>query len=260
MNLSAISKDTFFGKLLRTPLRLIPRSAVLPILQGPLRGKKWVAGSSTHGCWVGSFEYEKQQAFRRVVKPGHVVYDLGANVGFYSLLASVLVGDRGTVISFEPLPANLTLLRRHLQMNRIRNCTVLEAAASDTDGRARFDPSPQPDTAHLSEYGQVSVRTVRLDTLVDSREILPPNVMKIDIEGAELQALRGAAQTIEAHHPAILLATHDPTVHQACLQFLLDHRYRLESLTVDPVDSTAELLACREADQLSQEPDPRKEV
>jgi Methyltransferase FkbM domain len=128
-------------------------------------------------------------------------------------------------------------------MNRIRNCTVLEAAASDADGRARFEPSPQPTTAHLSDYGPATVRTVRIDSLVHSGEVPPPNVMKIDIEGAELQALRGAAQTMQAHHPAILLATHDPAVHQACLQFLRDHAYCLESLTPYPVESTAELLA-----------------
>jgi FkbM family methyltransferase len=228
MNLSGILKDTFFGKLLRSALKLIPPPALVPIRQGPLRGKKWIAGSSTHGCWVGSFEYQKQQAFRHVAALGDVVYDLGANVGFYSLLASVLVGRKG---------------KRHVEMNRLRNCTIVEAAAAATDRYARFDPSPHPSTAHLSEDGQNTVRTVRVDTLLESGEIRPPNVLKIDVEGAELRALRGSLRTIEAHRPTILLATHGPVMHQSCLQFLGHRGYRLASLTPHRVESTAELIA-----------------
>src|SRR5579862_7724955 len=106
-NLSGISRKSWLGKLLRAPLRLIPRSAVLPILQGPLRGKKWVVGSGNHGCWLGSYEHDKQSLFQKTVRTGDIVYDVGANAGFYSLLASVLVGEKGQVYAFEPLPANL---------------------------------------------------------------------------------------------------------------------------------------------------------
>jgi protein-L-isoaspartate O-methyltransferase len=139
-NLSSISNETLIGKLLRAPLRLIPPSTVVPILQGALRGKKWTVGSATHGCWLGSYEYRKQKALRREMKTGQVVYDIGANVGFYSLLASVIVGETGHVYSFEPFPENLRELRKHLEMNRIRNCTVIDAAVSSADGEAIFDP------------------------------------------------------------------------------------------------------------------------
>src|SRR5580765_1322501 len=102
-NLSGISRETLIGKLLRAPLRLLPRTAAVPILQGPLRGKKWIVGSGTHGCWLGSYEYDKQKLFQKTVRSGDVVYDVGANAGFYSLLASLLVGEKGHVYSFEPL-------------------------------------------------------------------------------------------------------------------------------------------------------------
>jgi FkbM family methyltransferase len=243
MNLSGISNRTLFGRLIRSPLRLIPRSAIVPILQGPLRGKKWIAGSSTHGCWIGSFEHEKQLAFRRAVSRGNVVYDLGANVGFYTLLASVLVGNAGHVYSFEPLAANAAILRRHLEMNRILNCTVLQAAVTGDDGVARFDPSSSGDLAHLSETGAETVSTVALDSLLATGKIRAPRVMKIDVEGAELHALRGAARLIEAHRPVILLATHGPEVHRSCLSFLRDRAYALEPLTAEPVEISAEILA-----------------
>jgi FkbM family methyltransferase len=243
MNLSGISNRTLFGRLIRSPLKLIPRSAVVPILQGPLRGKKWIAGSSTHGCWVGSFEYEKQLAFRRAVSRGDVVYDLGAHVGFYTLLASVLAGEAGHVYSFEPLAANAAILRRHLEMNRIRNCTVFQEAVAASDGTARFDPSSSGDLAHLSETGTETVKTVALDSLFAVGQLRAPRVVKIDVEGAELEALRGAVRLMEAHRPVILLATHGAEVHAGCVKLLCDRGYRLESLTVDPMEISAEILA-----------------
>src|ERR1035438_590714 len=91
INFSGISGRTFIGKALRFPLSLIPCGTQMPILQGPLYGKRWIVGSSNHGCWLGSYEYPKQKAISAAIKRGDVVYDLGANVGFYSLLASVLV-------------------------------------------------------------------------------------------------------------------------------------------------------------------------
>ena len=243
MNFSGISNQSLIGKLLRAPFRLIPRSTVLPILQGPLRGKKWIVGSSTLGCWLGSYEYEKAAAFAKAISPGDVVYDVGANAGFYTLLASILCGDAGHVYSFEPLPQNLEFLRRHLAMNKIANSTVIEAAVTDHDGREAFDASSASTTAHLSPRGELMVRTVRLDSLVTQGEILAPKILKIDIEGAELSALEGCAQTIRTCHPAIFLATHGAEVHRACLDFLARHDYHLESLTHENAESSAELLA-----------------
>jgi hypothetical protein len=60
INLSGISNNSVVEKLLRFPLRLIPSNMVLPILQGRLKGKKWIVGLSNHGCWLGSYKYEKQ--------------------------------------------------------------------------------------------------------------------------------------------------------------------------------------------------------
>src|ERR1043165_45133 len=102
VNFSGLSRGSFVGRIARLPLSLIPAGARMPILQGPLRGKRWVAGSHVHGGWRGSYEFEKQQMFISAIKPGAVVYDIGANVGFYTLLASRLAGPQGRVYAFEP--------------------------------------------------------------------------------------------------------------------------------------------------------------
>ena len=112
INISKINNATVAGKLIRLPLKLIPAKSIVPILQGELKGYKWIKGSSINGCWLGSYEFEKQVLFGNVIKRGMVVYDIGANVGFYTLLASKLAGDTGRVYSFEPFPGNIEYLKK----------------------------------------------------------------------------------------------------------------------------------------------------
>lgn len=242
MNLSGISNDSLIGRALRSPFRLIPASAAMPILQGPLRGGRWIVGAATHGCWLGSYEFETQRAFARLVRAGDVVYDLGANVGFYTLLAARLTGHEGEVYSFEPLPRNLAYLRKHVGMNRLRNSFVIDAAVADFEGKTKFESSELPATAHLSESGDVAVRVIRLDSMVERGEIRPPNVMKIDVECSEVKALHGAVETLGKYRPRILLATHNRELHSECVEFLERLGYRVE-LLADLSLSGTELVA-----------------
>jgi FkbM family methyltransferase len=243
VNISAISDHSYFGKALRLPLRLIPEAAVVPVLQGPLRGKRWRVGSSNHGCWLGSYEYEKQRVLQRSIKPGDVVYDIGANVGFYTLLASTLVAEHGRVYAFEPLPSNLEDLRNHLKLNRIRNSTVIEAAVSSRDGEAYFDPSMNRSQGRLSSTGTIVVRTVMLDSWLRQNSFRPPSLMKIDIEGAEAECLRGAEHTIRTSRPIILLATHNHDLHAACIEMLSDWKYDLRPLDAPIITNASEIVA-----------------
>ena len=250
-NLSGISRETFIGKLLRAPLRLIPAATVVPILQGPLRGMRWTVGSGTHGCWLGSYEHEKQKALQSQLKSGDIMYDIGANAGFYSLLASVCVGERGHVYAFEPAPCNLEALKKHLAMNQVQNCTVVEVAVSGFDGSAAFDLSGDRSTGHLAESGSVRVRTLTLDRFIQDSGARPPSLMKIDIEGAEFECLRGASGVIQKFRPMIFLATHSRELHTLCCETLNRWNYRLMSLDSRPVDATEELLALPSAPRMS---------
>jgi FkbM family methyltransferase len=248
MNFSTVTNRSVLGRVLRFPLQKLPSNLRIPVLQGALRGRRWIVGSSNHGFWLGSYEYSKQRAFSAVVRRGYTVFDLGAHVGFYSLLASVLVGPEGRVISFEPVPRNLGFLRRHLALNKIENCSVWEAAVGISDGTASFETGPNHAMGHLSAESSaaLNVRTVRLDTLVTSREIPSPDLIKLDIEGGEYDALMGASDILVNRGPTILLATHGREVHQACCKLLLDHRYQLKPLDDLSLDQTSEVLAVRE--------------
>lgn len=243
VNLSGISQRTSVGWLLRLPLRLIPSNARLPILQGKLRGTRWIAGAGTHGCWIGSYEYESRRLFEKTVRPGMTVFDLGAHSGFYTLLASKMVGSGGRVIAFEPSPRNLSYLHRHLEINRIENVTVIEAAVSDTSGRQSFDAGAESELGHLSDEGDLEVETVALDELAHSGQVPPPDVVKMDIEGHEHLALLGAREMLTDRRPVLWISTHGKEVHEQCCRFLEALGYRLEPIGTEILDEASEFIA-----------------
>lgn len=132
-----------------------------------------------------------------------MVYDIGANVGFYTLLSSLLVGPNGNVIAFEPVPRNLIYLRKPVEMNSCFNVMILPYAVSDNAGKAFFDCANNPSMGHLCTKGDITVRTVLIDKLIESEKLFPPDVMKIDVEGAELSVLRGSHHVIKGKMPHI---------------------------------------------------------
>jgi FkbM family methyltransferase len=232
INARALSSEGLLGKLARFPLKLVPGEMAVPIPLGRLRGKRWIAGSAIHRCWLGLYEYEKQQVIAREVRPESVFYDVGANVGFYSLLASSLVGA-GKVFAFEPVLRNLNYLRKHLALNRVTNVEVLAFALSDKKGTASFRIEQTGFRGHLSSEGDTTVSTETLDSLVEEGRILPPNYIKMDIEGAELMALQGARETFARYRPVLFLATHSRAVHKECCQLLESWGYECRRFQED---------------------------
>jgi len=243
MNFSKITNKNFFGRLLRLPLKLIPKKMVLPILQGKLRGKKWVVGAGEHGYWLGSYEMNKRQAFEDEIKSGAVVYDIGANVGYYSLLAAELVGDEGHVYAFEPLPRNISFLKQHMAINHLENVTVIEAAVSDAGGEAYFNLGASTSMGHLAETGEITVEKVSLDEMLADGLLKPPDYMKVDVEGAEYEALMGARKLIEKYRPILFLDTHQREAHKPTIALLEKLDYRFDILDGKALAESKELVA-----------------
>ena len=130
-----LSPAAMLAKILRLPFSLIPPEAEVRILSGPTRGKKWIKGAGPNSYWVGTYESARIRGLASATTQGAVVYDVGANVGIYSLLASVRVGPSGSVYAFEPLERNLRYLRRHIALNNLQNCLVVESAVSNSPYR-----------------------------------------------------------------------------------------------------------------------------
>jgi FkbM family methyltransferase len=243
MNFSGVSNKGFVGRMIRWPLRFIPAEAQLPILQGVLKGKRWIAGSSTHGCWAGSYEYEKQLLFTQTITKGSVVFDIGAHVGFYTLLASMLVQSQGRVFAFEPLPRNAIYLSEHVRINNISNVQIVKAAVTNTCGQLYFDDIAGNSMGKIADSGRIQVKAVSIDELVADGTIPLPNFIKIDVEGAEYLVLTGAQQTLIKAQPTLFLATHGNEVHRQCCDLLIAMGYHLSPISGKSIYNTDEILA-----------------
>jgi FkbM family methyltransferase len=224
------SPQTLLGRILRLPLALLPREAETRILRGPLRGMKWIIGASSHACWTGTYEVDRLNAFAAAIWPAATVYDIGANVGIYALLASVKAGSLAKVYAFEPLERNLRYLRRHMTINQVQNCVILEAAVSNTEGKLRFSAAPwEFSMGRLSKDGEMEVSSVTLDNCIyGEKRLSPPDIVKIDVEGAELEVLEGASKTLTEFHPILFVEVHGDQRHRDCRDFLIAKSYRVE--------------------------------
>ena len=211
------------------------------IQRGVGRGLRFHADVNVAGYRLGTTEPEFQDALASRIRAGMVVYDLGANVGFYAVLSARLVGRTGRVVAVEPFPASAETVRHNARLNGF-DIDVLEAAIGGEGGTAwlRTDQGG-PVTHRLDLEGagdglEVAVTTV--DALVADGHP-PPDLIKVDVEGAESAALRGMAETLRAHRPAVLVEVHHavrdfPDVLEAVVAPL---GYRVSVLEGGPVPS-----------------------
>jgi len=215
-------------------LKSLASVIMVPIFSGPLKGKWW--SLFTNIKYVkGSYTPLYTNALMQLIKPGDVVYDIGAHVGYFSVLASVLSGQKGTVIAFEPFPINLLHLKRHISANKCRNVRIIESCVGDREGTAMFDDSFGTGTVRLSEKGSLTVPITTLDILIITKVIPPPRIVKMNIEGAEVAALTGAEEMIRQYHPAFLISLHGKDMEEGCIAILKKFGYTVEFLSFDTI-------------------------
>lgn len=242
INFSAISNKSIIGKVLRLFLWLIPQSAIIRILQGPLKNKKWIKGSGVNGYWIGSYESDGQKVFIKNLKKGNVVFDIGANVGFYSLLAAELVGLEGKVFAFEPFEENFNYLKKHIEINNYKNIFSFKAAVSDKSSFAFFKKEESSAMGHFGD-GNINVETISLDDWVQNGKLPTPDFLKIDVESAEFLVLKGAQDLLKINHPIIFLSIHSDLLREECFNFLLSMGYNLFPIKEEDLNKANEILA-----------------
>lgn len=225
--LSRNSPGSLFGRVLRWPLRLVPRRAVVTVRAGLNQGMRWVAGSSTHGCWLGHYEQEQQELARRLIRPGMKVFDIGANAGFYTLAFARLVGKDGHVWAFEPLAENASNLLRHLALNQVANVTLIQAAVADADGMTgfRFGANNAQGVIFGGDMSYM-IPTIGLDAMIQRGALPCPDLIKMDVEGAESRVLEGATNLLKNGATTLVISLHGYAQMQACLSLLEQARYK----------------------------------
>jgi FkbM family methyltransferase len=189
---------------------------------------RWIVGAQNHGMWLGSYEGKKQIAISRMLRPGQTFNDIGANAGFFTLLGSRCVGASGQVVAVEPLHWNLEMMEKHLAINDIWNVRVVGKAISDFVGTARFSVEGHS-TSRLSTGGLVPVDVTTLDALVEELGV-PPDIVKVDIEGAEIHLLRGAKKVLEEFRPIVFMAVHSKEIFDDLLEMAPRLNYEVQKL------------------------------
>lgn len=199
------------------------------IASGLGRGLKLRALAETpKSYWLGTHEPHMQAVISERVREGMTVYDCGANVGYFSVMLARLVGPRGRVYAFEPSPASLEALRAAPALNDFQNLHVVAEAVWDRRETLRFRRGDEgaslvsdhvagvfgdsdgagDDASHDPSRAFVEIAADSLDNFVYERGNAPPDFVKLDVEGAEGAALRGARRLLAERRPGLLLEIH----------------------------------------------------
>jgi FkbM family methyltransferase len=199
------------------------------------RGLKFNTAESIAGYAVGISEPDLQAAMQLLTHEGMVVYDIGANVGFFSILLARLVGPTGHVYAFEPVPANARQILYNARLNGFSNIHVDVAAVGGSEGRSAFRVTDFSTTGKLESVGAVGVQTDeiaasirQLDAIVLKRGTPAPALIKIDTEGAEAEILKGATEVLKCARPVLLIELHN--THEPVISILEAHNYVVHAL------------------------------
>lgn len=149
----------------------------------------------------GVFEPLQSKLFIKSIKNGDTVFDVGANNGYYTVLASKLVGKNGKVYAFEPDPQSLKLIYKNLKLNNCKNVTVIESALGNKKGKlALSQDTSNPGESSLSHKNNgknIMVDVTTLDNFIKIRKIKKIDLMQMDVEGSEVNVLRGSVGSIQ---------------------------------------------------------------
>jgi FkbM family methyltransferase len=160
---------------------------------------------------LGLHEPDVLACLHQQIKPGMTVFDVGANMGYFSLILAELVGKKGRVVCLEPDPRVVEVLQRNATSNGFENLTVVQSAASNSCGEVSFACAPASSWSGIyyeRPTKRISVRAVTLDSLCRELGLSRVDFVKIDIEGAEMVALEGMSDMLGRQRPQVLVELH----------------------------------------------------
>jgi FkbM family methyltransferase len=201
------------------------------------------------GFYLGDYETDVQDALRRFVTPGMTIFNIGANVGFFTLGLARLVGPSGRVVAFEPNPAAIERLKMNVELNKLQAViSVEQLAAADFDGQASFSLARTQMQGRFSDLpytfkdaATVSVTCNTVDTFTQMTGLVP-DLLLIDVEHAEGRVLRGMRRLLHDRKPVIIIEMHGQQAISEAYHEFIDQGYGLFSADgLKPVCSIADI-------------------
>lgn len=243
---SALYQFRPLSGLIRSQLNLaVPQGLTeVTIAGGELVGMRMLLDLHTEKeYWLGTYETNLQSAVKQLVEPGMVVYDVGANIGFVTLLLAKKVAEDGYVYAFEALPANLERLYTNIELNRLENKVIIvPQAVIDRPGETRFLIGPSGGMGkaagsagreNVDYEHEIVVQGTSLDEFVYHLGNPPPQLIKIDIEGGEVLALPGMQRLMLETRPIILLELHGHRAARVAWDLLSKAGFRISRMQPD---------------------------
>lgn len=212
-----------------------PRDVRIHFAAGPIAGCDFDCSTAERYFLLGAgYEGAVTGVLDRLVRPGDVVYDVGAHAGFSALMFARLVGTTGHVYAFEPSPSTFGRLRQNVALNAAHGVTPVNAGAWDSEGRLRLAENnswsrviADGAMAHLPVS---EIRLLRLDDFAYRDGQRPATLLKVDIEGNAARCLGGARELLRHARPHVLLEIHDTAEERNCRAILREHGYDLQAL------------------------------
>jgi FkbM family methyltransferase len=244
---------------LYSALRKLPR--IGPVLREFVRGvlpvemRVWsrIKAGPGKGLWIhldprfeidyvrGVYEQAVERTLSQHLRPGSVFYDVGAHIGVLSLVAARLVGAHGVVFAFEADPANVARVEEHVRRNGFEQIHILPCAVWSSRGSLRFERASVQSSlnqgAVASEQAEtlanmIDVESITLDDFIRSHAL--PDVIKIDVEGAESAVLRGSERVFATKRPVLICEVHHEHASREVSRWLLERNYSFEWLVDSP--------------------------
>lgn len=182
--------------------------------------------------FLGKYEEAELKVIDQNLREGYIFIDVGANIGLFSLQASRKVGKTGKVIAFEPFPSTFQHFQKHLQMNQITNVQAENLALGNSDGLVElfYDPDEKNvgmvSTKPLENGIKEEVKITSLDRFVLGNSIDRIDFIKIDVEGHELEAIRGMENALKTFEPVLLIEINADANEKKLLDFLQHLGYK----------------------------------
>jgi FkbM family methyltransferase len=189
------------------------------------------------GYLEGDYEAPVERVLLSNLRPGTVFYDVGAHIGVFSLIAARKIGIQGSVMAFEPDPSNVRRIKEHVSRNQLDAIRVIPKAVSSSDGRVRFQRASFQSSmnrgtlvehAVAAENSTIEVESVTLDAV--ARENPRPNLIKIDVEGAEASVLQGSEEIFRSSKPLVVCEIHNEQASSDVTRWLLARGYQFRWL------------------------------
>jgi len=217
--------------------------AEVRVAAGALEGYSLLLEMQTEkDFWLGTYEPELQWALGELARPGMVAFDVGANIGYITLMLARAVGPTGKVVAFEALPGNLERLERNLGLNGMADRVTIQAGAvGEGEGTLTFHvhasggmgkaegSAGRSDETYESE---ISLPSTSLDAFVYEHGGPEPQIIKMDIEGGEVLALPGMRRLLREARPTLLLELHGPEAARAAWEELSAAGYTIHAMKV----------------------------